>query len=263
MRVRTASLNVGLTWLLTAVAPVVAQDREGAARIAEEFFQGRILAAAQAASTCPGVDGRSDAVMAALTRPRIEAETAQLTTLWGAVPDCRVDELLRWSDQATRILTGRTNALALSRTILRLDSVRGARLLRAAATSPSVPADARGGYQTAVYRLLPIDDQASLYLETFHLGLQEGPYQSIGLRYAFEGPDPAGTAIRILTAVLADYENARAPDVLGRVMGVVSLGRFGSAERLRIWTELERHLDSLPPELRSDIEAYEDMLRSQ
>lgn len=249
--------------LLAAASPGLAQERESAEQIADAFFQGRNHAAAEAVATCPGDDSRSDAIMASLTRPRPEEQTRQLTSRWGVVPECRLGEVLAWAEQATQVLTGRAYAASLSRTVLALDSVQGLRLLREAASDPLVPPEARGAYQLAIYDKLSLADQTNLYIDTFRAGLQVGRYRSVGMRYLFDGSDPAGAAIQIISAVLEDAGNVRASDVLGRVMGVVtSLDRFGPSERLRIWSEMERHLESVPPTMRTQLLAYEELLKS-
>lgn len=259
---RSALLLAVPLHLVAGALPLSAQEVQTAEQVADGFFQGRNWAPSEAISSCPGIDPMNDAIVAALVRPRPESQTRELTNRWGIVPDCRVDQILAWCAQATRVLTNGPSAASLARLAEQLDSERGLRVVRAAAVDAVVPPEARGAYQLAAFPDLSPDDQADLYIETFRLGLQEGVYQGVGLRYAFDGPDPTGTAIRLLSAVLEDDGNPRAHDVFGRVMGVVTgLERFGPDDHSRVWAFFEGHLASASPAMREAILSYEAELR--
>lgn len=259
MRIATTSAGLGV--ILSLALSSHGHGQEDAETLAEAFFGGRNHAPWQAASTCPGENAFNDAVVESLIRTRPPHQTRELINSWGLVPECRLDQLLEWAGRATRILTYRPYASSLARAVLSWDSISGLEVLYDAATDPAVPGEARGGYQVAVYRRLGIDEQTDLYIDTFRRGLQEGLYQGVGMRYMFDGPDPADVAIRVVSAALDDHDNPRAPRVLGRVLGVVTgLDRFGPDERRRVWIAIERRLDSLPPDLRRDMAAYEDVL---
>lgn len=254
-----------LLWLAAAPQGMAhAQEVENPEEIVRAYFDGENYAPAMASGTCPGDDALNDAVVEELMRPRSEEETRRLVTAWAYVPPCRADQILDWYDRATRIITGELDARALARRVLRIDETAGLQLLRGAAADPSVPDDARGAYQSAVYFRLSRAEQEDLYIETFRQELQVGRYRNMSLGNLLYGPDAADAAIRLLSEVLEDPHNERAPYVLGTVLGVVTtLGRerFGAADRQRMWDLLEPRLGSLPPEMRSAIESHEADLK--
>jgi hypothetical protein len=260
---RIAAACTGVVAVLLGVSNALAQEQDEAERVVEAFFENKNYAAAEASSKCPGDDALSDAVMLALTRPRPEDEMRRLVNAWGYVPECRVDQILDWSVQASRIISNASYAGSLARKVLSVDSVQGLRLLRNAATDPSVPHEARGAYQRAVYYKLSLADQTDLYIETFRGDLQAGLYPHVGLQYVFRGPEPSRTAVRILSAVLERPELDQAGYILAAVLSsVVNLDGFGPQDRQRIWDLMEPRLESLPPEMRSAIESYEADLKA-
>jgi hypothetical protein len=262
---RIAAACTGLVVVLLGASPALAQDQDEAGRIVEAFFQNKNYAPAAATFKCPGDDALSDAVMVLLTRPRPEPETRRLVTAWGYVPECRVDQILGWSEQASRIITNGTYAASLARKVLDVDSVQGLRLLRRAAADPTVPDEGRGAYQSAVYWRLSRAEQEELYIETFREGLQVGDYRNTSLGNLLYGPDAANAAMRLLSEVLEDPHNERSSYVVGVVLGVVTTygrERFGPQDRQRIWDLMEPHLESLPPEMRSGIESSEADLKA-
>jgi hypothetical protein len=261
--VRIAAAWTGVVVLFLGASPALAQDQDDPDRIVEAFFQSWTTAPWRAISTCPGEDALNDAIMAGLMRPRSEAETRQLSSSWSYVPECRVDQILDWSDQASRIITNRTYAASLARNVLDVDSVQGLRLLRRAAADPSVPDEARGAYQSAVYWRLSRAEQLDLWLETFRQELQVGMYRTTGMQHLFGPPDATDRVIRLLSEVLERPELDQAGYIVGAVLSsVVNLGGFGPQDRQRIWDFLEPRLESVPSEIRSAIESYEADLKA-
>jgi hypothetical protein len=254
----TACLTLLLLFLGGARAS--AQEQDEAEQIVEAFFENRNRAPWQATSTCPGEDALNDAIMAVLMRPRPEEETRLLGTSWGIVPECRANQILGWYDRAFGIITSDASARSFARRVLKIN--QGLRLLRRAAADPSVPDEARGAYQSAVYWRLSRAEQEELFIQTFRQELQVGLYRRTGMQHLFGGPDPTGAAVRILSEVLEHPDNDQAPYVLGVVLNIaVSPRGFRPQDRQRIWDLLEPRLNSLPPEMRSAIESYEADLR--
>jgi hypothetical protein len=261
MRIATAC--TGLVVVFLGASPALAQDQDEAERIVEAFFQSWTTAPWRAMSTCPGEDALNDAVMAGLTRPRPEHETRQLISSWGHVPECRVDQILDWSEQTSRIITNGSHAASLARNVLDVDSAQGLRFLRRAATDPSVPDEARGAYQSAVYWRLSRAEQLDIWLETFRQELQVGLYRRTGMEHLFGPPDATDRVIRILSEVLERPELDQAGYIVGAVLSsVVNLDGFGPQDRQRIWDFLAPRRAALPPEMRSAVESYEADLRA-
>jgi len=255
------SRTVPLLLLLAASLQAIAHAQEVVdtpEEIVRAYFDGKNYALNMASGTCPGDDALNDAIVAEFIRPRSEVQTRRMAKSWSHVPACRADQILDWYDGAIRIVTDALDAAAVARNVIRIDETAGLRLLRRAAADASVPDEARGAYQTAVYYKLSRAEQEELFLETFRQELQVGWYRRSGMRHLFGPPDPTGRAIRILAEVVEYPDNDQAPHILGAILSTsVNLGGFGPEGRQRIWDFLEPHLSSLPPEMRSAVESYE------
>lgn len=260
---KLATSAATLTLLVTLPPQILAQQPTEAERLVEAYFQGQNYAASQAAFTCPGDDAVSDEVMRLLSRPRSEAETSRLLSSWGGAAPCRVEQLLEWYVGAARVIRSDIDAGRLARRVLSLDPENGADIMRAAAADASVGSEARGAYQLGVYYKLGIDEQIDLYMETLGAGLQGVEYRGLGLRYVFDGADPEGATMDVISGVLEVQHEEHAATVLSWALSI-AMARpedFGPQARRRMWAALEPHVGSMPAVMREVVGDYEGWLR--